>query len=139
MATFADMSVAQTDAIKQWTPEHIDTRMEMIGRAATFVDQIDRKQKDVMGQIELESGRMNERVMEINVLKATVENVAASTSSQFDLVIGNFKEFADAARAEISAGARANKEAMAKEEEVRTSVNELFEKTRFKKLATGGA
>ena len=56
--------------------------------------------------------------------------MAASTSFQFDLVIGNFKEFADAAHAEISAGAGANKEAMAKAEEVRTQVNELFEKTR---------
>ena len=104
--------------------------MEMIGRAGTFVDQIDKKQKDVMSQIEFESGRMNERVMEINVLKATVENVAASASSQFDPVIGNFKEFADAARAENSAGAGANKEAMAKAEEVRAQVNEFFEKTR---------
>ena len=131
MATFADMSVAQTEAIKQWTLEQMDTRMEMIGRAATFVDQIDTKLKNVMAKIGLESGCMNERVMEINLLKATSKNMAASTSSHFDLLISNFKEFAEAARAEISAGAGANKEAMAKVEEVRTQVNELFAKTRL--------
>ena len=46
-------------------------------------------------------------------------------------VISDFKKFADEARAEISAGAGPNKEAMAKAEEVRTQVNELFEKTRI--------
>ena len=90
MATFADMSVAQTEAIEELTFTQLDTRMEMIGRAATFVDTIDQKQKNVLAQLELESGRMNERVMEINVLKATVENVAEATSSKFDQVISDF-------------------------------------------------
>ena len=41
MATFADLSVAETDAIMKWTTEQIDIRMELVGRAATFVDKID--------------------------------------------------------------------------------------------------
>ena len=43
MATFADMSQAQTESIQKWATDLLDSRMEMIGRAASFVDNIDRK------------------------------------------------------------------------------------------------
>ena len=111
-------------------PLPLNTRMDMIGRAATFVDTIDQKQTLVMAQLELETGRMDQRVMEINVLKVTIEAVAKETSAKFDEVIVDFKKFADDARLEISTGSVANKEAMAKAEEVRTCVSELFEKPR---------
>ena len=97
MATFADKSVAQAEAIKEWALAQLNTRMEMIGRAATFVDTIDKKQALVIGKLELESG-----VNEINVLKATIEAVAKETSAKFDQVIIDFKKFADDARVEIS-------------------------------------
>ena len=84
----------------------------------------------VAAQIDLESNRMNERVVEINRLQAVFESESEPTSSKFDQVISVFKKFADEARGEIFAGAGASKEAMAKAEEVRTCVYELFEQTR---------
>ena len=90
MATFADMSVAQTEAIKEWTLAQLNTRMDMIGRAATCVDTIDQKQTLVMAQLELETGRMDQRVMEINALKVTIKSVAKETSAKFDGVIVDF-------------------------------------------------
>ena len=84
MATFADMSQAQTEAIQRWTMDQLDTRMVMIGRAATFVENIDQKANALAAQIEVEDGRMGERVVEINRLQAVVQGIADVTSAKFD-------------------------------------------------------
>ena len=130
MATFADMSQAQTESIQKWGTDLLDSRMEMIGRAASFVDNIDKKANALAAQTEQVIGRMAERVNEINRLQAVVQGIADVTGAKFDQVFRDFKTFTDEARTEISIGAVTNREAMAKAEEFRTSVNELFEKCR---------
>ena len=131
MASFNDMTPAQTESIQGWVTSQLDARMEMISRAASYVDGIDQKANALAAQTEQEIARMAERVMEINRLQAVVQGVADTTSSKFDQVIADFKSFCDAARTEISAGAVTNQEAMSKAEEVRSSVNDLFEKCRL--------
>ena len=108
----------------------LDSRMEIVGRAASFVDNIDKKANALAAQTEQEIGRMADRVNEINRFQAVVQSIADVTSTKFDQVIGDFRTFTDEARAEISTGGVTNREAMAKAEEARTSVNEFFEKCR---------
>ena len=43
MASFTDMTPAQTEAIQSWVTGQLNTQMEMIGRAASYVDGIDQK------------------------------------------------------------------------------------------------
>ena len=103
----------------------------VISRAASYVDGIDQKANGLAAQTEQEIARMAERVVEINRLQAVVQGVADATSNKSDQVIADFKSFCDAARAEISAGAVTNQEAMSKAEEVHTAVNNLFDKCRL--------
>ena len=128
MASFTDMTPAQTEAIQSWVTGQLNTQMEMIGRAASYVDGIDQKANALTAQTEREMERMAERVTEINRLQSVVQDIAGKTEEKFNQVIQDFKSFCEAARAEISTSATANKEAMTKAEEVHTSVNDLFQK-----------
>ena len=66
MAAFAEMNPMQTAAIQEWVTAQLDSRMELIGRAATFVDQIDQKQREAIAQLELERTRTNDIVVAFN-------------------------------------------------------------------------
>jgi hypothetical protein len=79
MASFTDLTPAQTQSIQLWVTGQLDARMEMISRAATYVDGIDKKADALALQTEQEIARMAERVAEINRLQAVVQNIADKT------------------------------------------------------------
>ena len=81
MASFADMSAAQTAAIQVWVTEQINSRMELAGR-------------EVVGKISEEMARMDMRVEEINLLKLAVEASYAESTTSLQQVSDGVKAFA---------------------------------------------
>ena len=72
-AVLAGFTEEQTGSIQEYITGLIDVRMEIAGRAATFIDQLDQRQQSTIEQINVEMGRMNDRVTEMTVLKEGIE------------------------------------------------------------------
>ena len=106
--------------------------MELAGRAAFFINELDQRQQSTIEQINVEMGRMNDRVNEMTILKDGIEK---THTNLLEFNAGT-TAFAESTRAELAAGAVANEEAHQKVEvahqkanHVHTQVNDLFAKT----------
>ena len=123
-AVLAYLNEEESASITQLFTELLDTRMEMIGRAADFINNLDGKQKEVIDFVALESRRMSDRVREIITLNEGIEK----TYADLQLLNAGTTTFAETTKAELAAGAVANEEAHQKDH-VHGQVNELFAKT----------
>ena len=63
----------QSGAIQEFITGLVDTRMEIAGCAALFINELDQKQRATVEQINVEMGRMNERVIEMTTLTDGIE------------------------------------------------------------------
>ena len=124
-AAFAGFNEEHSASITQFFTELLDTRMEMIGRAADFINNLDAKQTEVIDFAGVDSRRMSEGVTEIITLKEGIEN----TYADLQLLNAGTTTFAETTKAELAAGAVANEEAHQKANHVHGQVNELFAKT----------
>ena len=73
MAAFTEMNEAQTASIQEWATKLVDDRMQMVGRAAEYVNSIDIAGKAAVGEIELQAKRTNDIVDGINNLYKQLE------------------------------------------------------------------
>ena len=108
MASFAEMSAAQTASIQECVNEQINSRMELAGRAVTFIADIDSQQKEVIGKIGEEIARMDQRVEEINLLKTVVEASYVEPAANLQQVSDGMKSFAAKTEANIASGTQAD-------------------------------
>ena len=124
-AVLAGFTGEQTTSIQEFITGLIDTRMEIAGRAALFINDLDQKQRATIEQINVEIVRMNERVIEVTTLKDGIE---LTYKNLLELNAGT-TAFAETTRAELATGAAANDLAQQKANEVNAKVTELFTKT----------
>ena len=113
-AVLAGFTEEQTASVQEFITGLIDTRMEIAGRAATFINELDQRQRATIEQINVEMGRMNMQVVtvnqamsDMNVLKTAIEKTHATV---IEITAGT-SSFADSTRAEFEATSLANKEA----------------------------
>ena len=121
----AGFSEEQSGSIQEFITGLVDARMEIAGRAALFINDLDQKQRATIEQVNTEMGRMNERVSEMNTIK---EGIELTYKNLQELNTGT-TAFAETTRAELASGAAANDLAQQKANEVNAKVTELFTKT----------
>ena len=115
----------QSGSIQEYITGLIDARMEIAGRAAQFINELDTKQKATIEQISTEMGRMNDRVTEMTTLKDGIE----LTYKNLQELNAGTTLFAETTRAELASGSAANDVAQQKANDVGTKLTELFSKT----------
>ena len=103
----------------------INSRMELAGTVVTFIGDLDTKQREVIDQINVEMGRMNERVADMTILKEGIEK----TYTDLQELNAGTTSFAESAEAELAAGTTANEETHQKANHVHSQVHDLFGKT----------
>ena len=72
--TFTGLSTDTSEAIQEWVKAQIEQqlvdRLTLASRAIEFVNNIDMNQKEVIDKVKLEADRINQIVMDFNLVKA---------------------------------------------------------------------